>query len=74
MATISQKAIDKSLSNNRIIGRLMTHFDRHPETIKRWLINKEESLTTPIPMQVFREETGLSDAEILEEEKDSVKA
>lgn len=69
MATISQRAIDKSLTNNRVIGRLMTHFDRHSETIKRWFLNKDESLTTPYAKQVIREETGLTDSEILEEEK-----
>lgn len=73
MATISQKAIDKSIGNNRVIGRLMTHFDRHYETIRRWIIGKDECLTTPVPMQVIREETGLADSEILEEEKESVK-
>jgi hypothetical protein len=67
MTTISQKAIDKSLGSNRVIGRLMAHFDRHPETIKRWFINKDEALTTPPVLNVIREETGLTDSEILEE-------
>jgi len=69
MATISQKAVDKSISNNRVIGRLMAHFDRHYETIRRWFLAKDESLTTPKVLQVIREETGLTDSEILEEEK-----
>lgn len=74
MATISQKAIDKGIGNNRVIGRLMTHFDRHYETIRRWIISKDESLTTPVPMQIFREETGLTDSEILQEEIETAKA
>ena len=74
MATISQKAVDKGLSNNRVIGRLMAHFDRHYETIRRWIANREESLTTPKAMQIFREETGLTDSELLEEEKEPAKA
>jgi hypothetical protein len=69
MATISQKAVDKSLNSNRIIGRLMAHFDRHYETIKRWLINKDDCLTVPKVIAIIREETGLTDSEILEEEK-----
>jgi hypothetical protein len=69
MATISQKAIDKSLANNRVIGRLMAHFDRHYETIRRWIKVGDESLTTPKAVQVIREETGLTDFEILEDEK-----
>jgi len=69
MATISQKAIDKSLNNNRVIGRLMAHFDRHYETIRRWIRLGDESMTTPKAIEVIREETGLTDSEILEEEK-----
>lgn len=69
MQTITQKTIDRCLSNNRVIGRLMVHFDRHSETIKRWLLDKDERLSTPKPLQVIREETGLTDSEILEEEK-----
>lgn len=69
MATISQKAIDKCTGNNRVIGALMVHFDRHYETIKRWILAKDECLTTPKVLQVIREETGLTDSEILEEER-----
>lgn len=69
MATISQKAVDKSLTNNRVIGRLMAHFDRHYETIKRWLINKDDCLTVPKAIEIIQQETGLTDMEILEEEK-----
>lgn len=68
MQSISQIAIDKCLSNNRIIGRLMAHFDRHYETIKRWIIKGDECLTTPVPIQIIKEESGLNDSEILEVE------
>lgn len=74
MATISQKAVEKCIDNNRVIGGLMVIFDRHYETIRRWIKAKDDCLTTPKVLQVIREETGLTDSEILEEEKDSVKA
>jgi hypothetical protein len=51
----------------------MAHFDRHSNTIIRWFNAKDPGLTTPFVLQVIREETGLTDAEILEEE-DSVES
>jgi hypothetical protein len=66
--TISQRAIDKCLSNNRVIGRLMAHFDRHYETIRRWIKTGDEALNTPVPLQIIREETGFTDEEILDRE------
>lgn len=68
MPIISQKTVDRSLNNNRVIGRLMTLYDRHYETIRRWIEKREECLTTPGPMKIFREEIGLSDSELLEHE------
>lgn len=69
METIAKKAADKCLGNNRVIGRLMAHFDRHSETIKRWFTDSDERLMTPASLQIIREETGLTDSEILENEE-----
>lgn len=67
--TISDKAIEAIKGNNRLMARLMMAFDRGQNTIENWMASKDIRLTTPTAVQIFREETGLTDSEILEEEK-----
>ena len=43
-------------------------------TMYRYVKDNESELTMASALKVLREESGLSDAELLEEEKDSVKA
>lgn len=43
-------------------------------TMYRYVKDNESDLTKAASLKVIREETGLTDLEILEEEKDSVKA
>lgn len=71
--TISDKAIAAIKGNNRLMARLMTAFDRGQNTIENWMGSKDIRLTTATAVQIFREETGLTDSEILEEEKEAVK-
>lgn len=67
MQTISQKAIDQMLGNNRLIGRLMVLFNRSSFAIARWISNKDTRLASPMVLEIIREETGLNDEQILEE-------
>jgi hypothetical protein len=66
--TISDKAIESIKKNNRLIARLMIAFNRGQNTIENWMNHKDVRFTTPIAVQIIREETGLSDQEILEED------
>lgn len=65
--TVTDKAIEGIKGNNRLMGRLMIAFDRGQNTIENWMTSKDIRLTTPTAVQIIREETGLTDAEILEE-------
>ncbi len=71
---ISDKAIAAIKGNNHLMARLMMAFDRGQNTIENWMASKDIRLTTATAIQIFREETGLTDSEILEEEKETAKA
>lgn len=66
--TVSDKAIAGIKGSNKAIGRLIIAFDRGQNTIENWMRDKDVRLTTPMAVQIIREETGLSDEEILETE------
>lgn len=66
--TVTDKAIEGIKGNNKLMGRLMIAFDRGQNTIENWMASKDIRLTTPTAVQIIREETGLTDAEILEDE------
>jgi hypothetical protein len=63
---ISDKAAGMIKGNNRLIGRLMIAFDRHSKSIEDWAESRDIRLTTPTAVQIFKEETGLAESEILE--------
>lgn len=67
MQTLTQIAISQMLGNNRLIGRLMVLFNRSSFAITRWISNKDQRLTSPLALEVIREETGLTNEQILEE-------
>jgi hypothetical protein len=69
--TISDKAISAVRKSNAAMGRLMAHFDRVHQSIYNWLNSKDIRLTTPDAVRIIREETGLTDTEILEEDTKS---
>ena len=68
---LSALAVDKILSSNKLMGRLMGAFDRHQKTIQDWVHDKDIRLTTPMAISIIKEETGLDDSEILEPIKES---
>ena len=65
--TVTDKAIESIKGNNKLIARLMIAFDRGQNTIENWMASKDVRLTTASAVQIIREETGLTDQEILEE-------
>lgn len=66
MVTISEKAAQSISSNQVVIGRLMALFNKSSFTINRWIAAKNAYLTTPGAVEIIRQETGLSEGEILE--------
>ena len=65
--TVTDKAIEGIKGNNKLMGRLMIAFDRGQNTIENWMASKDIRLTTPTAVQIIKEETGLTEKEILEE-------
>lgn len=60
------KKAKKILSDSQAIqGRLADAFGRSFISIQRWIEANDEMLTTAKALQIIREETGLSDDEIL---------
>jgi hypothetical protein len=66
--TVTDKAIELIKGNNKLMGRLMIAFDRGQNTIENWMASKDIRLTTPTAVQIIKEETGLADSEIMEED------
>lgn len=50
------------------MGRLMIAFDRGQNTIENWMASKDVRLTTPLAVQIIKDESDLANDEILEEE------
>lgn len=73
MYVITDTAIREIKGNNRLMAKLMIAFDRGQNTIENWCASKDVRLTTPTAVQVIKEETGLEDSQILEEEKEPVR-
>jgi len=69
MQVLSKKALSAITRNNKVIGRLVAKFDKHPRTIENWIDNNDVHLTNPSSLEIIREETGLTDEEILTEKQ-----
>lgn len=61
--------INKGEKANTIKAKLIEANDKHPGTIQRWIDNNDELLTTAKNMTVICEQLGVSQDEILEDEK-----
>lgn len=63
---LTQKAIDAIKTDIKVRARLSLALDRSSFTIDKWIKTNDDKLTKAASLQVIREETGLTDAEILE--------
>lgn len=61
-------------NHKRAKNRLASELDKSSYTIERWIRDNDESLTLAASLRIIREELGLTDSEILQEENDSVKS
>lgn len=66
---LTDKAKAAINGNTRLKNRLALEFDCSVFTIKRWIDDGEVRLTAPSSTIIIKEETGLTDAEILEEDE-----
>ena len=67
---LTTKAILAFKGNSRLKNRIALEMDKSVYTVDRWLSENEDNgfLTTAKSIQVIKEELGLTDDEILEEE------
>ena len=62
---LSKEAKDCILSSNKLMGRLMGLFDRGQKSLQDWIGENDIRLTTPSAVKIIKEESGLSEDEIL---------
>lgn len=69
---LTKKAL-KRINNTKARMLIALALDCSDMTVRRYIDANDDNLTKAAAMQVIREETGLTDSEILEEEKEPVK-
>lgn len=65
---LTKKVLNILEGSATIQGRIADASEKSFATVKRWIENNDEMLTTASNLQIIREETKLSDEEILVEE------
>lgn len=68
MTKINENLIDGFVKDNKLIGKLMTAFDKGERTIQNYFETNNVLLTTKIALGIIEDHTGLTEAEILETE------
>lgn len=65
----------QTIRNHKVVkNRLALELNKSSYTIERWIKENDDNLTKAASMAIIREELGLTDSEILQEENESVKA
>ena len=54
------------LSNNSIIGKLISEFNRGQKTIESWVVKDDIRLTTPPALRILSTELNLNPIEIFQ--------
>ncbi len=67
---ITSTGIEAIKGSLRLRNRLALEMDRHNASIEKWIRENKENgeLTTAKALQIIKEETGLTESELLEEE------
>lgn len=68
MKRINNNTVQLMKGNNKLIGRLMAHFNKSSLTINRMIDSRHIQLSTGLPLSIIQEETGLKASQILEKE------
>ena len=66
---ISDLAISRIKGNNIIMGKLMVAFNKGERAMQNWLERKDIKLTTVTAINIIKAETGLTEEEILVDDK-----
>jgi len=56
---------------NIIIGKIMSSLNLGERTIEKMIANDSQTVTLPIVVEIIKQETGLTDAEILEKKSEN---
>lgn len=64
---LTKKALEEIRTNKRLRALLALTLDKSDFTIQRYITTNDDTLTKAAALQVIREETGLSDDQILED-------
>lgn len=59
----------KGERKNIIVGKIMSSLNLGERTIEKMIANDSQTVTLPIVVEIIKQETGLTDAEILEKKK-----
>jgi hypothetical protein len=70
---LTKKAL-KAIDKQKVRLLIALALECSEMSVRRYIESNDDNLTKAASLKVIREELGLTDAEILEEEKDSVKA
>lgn len=66
---LTQRVLEALKNNKTARARLQLGLDRSEYTINRYIFSNDVMLTTAAALKIIREETGLSDAQILDKER-----
>lgn len=62
----------KGERKNIIVGKIMSSLNLGERTIEKMIANDSQTVTLPIVVEIIKQETGLTDAEILEKKNDTI--
>lgn len=74
MVVIKATVLATLRNTKKAKNRLALVFNKSSYTIEKWIRDNDDNLTKAAALLIIREELGLTDEEILEQELDSVKA
>jgi len=66
---LTKKALDKIKANPMVKNQIAIAMKCSEGTVRRWIINNDEMLTTASCLSVIRQATRLSDSQILQDRK-----
>lgn len=69
---ISDTVKGKIKESNKLTARLMITFNRGQRALENWIKHDDVRLTTPAAVQIIKEETGLTEEQILEPVTDGI--
>jgi len=63
---LTKKAIERINGGGRVMNLIAAEMDCTESTVRRWIKNNDDMLTTAAVLKIIKEETGLNDTQILQ--------